>query len=93
MKIVDLENQSQVGWVVALDAIVSELLVPYLKGLSSDERQAAIDRMTDHAAGNGKQLVDLAPQAMLGNANKTQAAAARIMKSAIADALTEIGKT
>jgi len=93
MKIIDLENQSLVGMVLVIDAVVSELLVPYLKALPSDQRQAAIARISDQVAANGKSVVDLAPKVQLANAQKIQAASARIVQAAMADALAEIGKT
>jgi hypothetical protein len=92
MQIADLENQSLVGMVVVLDAIATEMLTPYLKGLPADHRQAACDRISALVAANGKSLVDLAPQAMIANAQKIQAASSRLVKAAIAEALAEIGK-
>lgn len=91
MQIVDLENQSLVGMVLVLDAIATELLLAYLKGLPADQRQTACDRISAQVAENGKQLVDLAPKAQISNAQKIQAAAARMAKGAVTEALAEIG--
>ena len=93
MQIVDLENQSLVGTVLVLDAIVTEFMVAYLKMLPADQRQAACDRMSDQVASNGKKLVDLAPQAQISNATKIQAASARMVKAAVTEAMAELAKT
>lgn len=93
MQIADLENQSLVGMVLVIDAVVTELLVPYLKDLPADQRQASMARMSDQVAANGKALVDMAPKAQIAAAQKIQAASARIMKAAMSEALAEIGKT
>ena len=93
MQIIDLENQSLVGSVLVLDAIATELLTFYLRGIPADQRGAACDRLVAQVAANGKALVDLAPQAQIGNANKIQAASARMIKAAITEALAEISKT
>lgn len=63
----------------------------YLKGLPADQRQAACDRVTAMVAANGKQIVDLAPKPLLSSGTKIQAAAARICKQVIGDALAAIG--
>jgi stage III sporulation protein SpoIIIAA len=88
---IDLENQSLVGTVLVIDAIATELLGDYLKTLPADQRQAACDRISAMVAANGKQIVDLAPKPLLSNATKIQAAAARISKQVIGDALAAIG--
>jgi hypothetical protein len=93
MQIIDLENQSLVGTVIVLEAIASEMLISYLKGLKADQRQAACTRISDQVAANGKAIVELAPKAQISNAQKIQAAAARMVKSAMADALAELAKT
>jgi hypothetical protein len=90
MQIADLENQSLVGTVLVLDAVVTEMMMSHLRGLPSGERQAACDRISAQVAANGKQLVDLAPKAQIANAQKIQAAAARMVKAATSDALAEI---
>ncbi len=92
MQIVDLENQSLVGAVLVIDAIASEMLTFYLKGLPADQRQASIDRMSSQVAASGKSLVDLAPKTQIANAQKIQAAAARIMKAAATEALAGVAK-
>lgn len=93
MQFVDTESQSLVGMVIVVDAIVTELLTPYLRSLAPDARQAAIARITEQVTANGKHIVDMAPQAMVGSANKIQAAASRLADSAIKDAMAEIAKT
>lgn len=88
MQLVDLENQSLVGMVLVLDAIATEVLLSYLNQLPANQRQAVCDRMTAQVAANGKQLVDLAPKAQIANATKIQAAAARLIKAALAEIAT-----
>ncbi len=92
MQIVDLENQSLVGTVLVLEAVVTEMLAAYLRGIAADQRALACDRIAAQVAANGKTLVDLAPRAQIGNAQKIQAAAARMVKAAMTDALAEIAK-
>lgn len=91
MQIIDLENQSLVGMVLVLDAIATEMLSSYLHGLPADQRLAACGRISEQVAANGKVLVDLAPQAQTQNANRIQAASARIVKAAIDEILKQIG--
>lgn len=92
MQIVDLENQSLVGTVIVIEAIVSELLVEGLRPLAPADRAAALERIAGQVAANGKAIIDLAPKAQLGNAQKIQAAAARMIKAASSEALAELSK-
>lgn len=90
MRISDLENQSMVGTVMVLEAIAIEVLTAHLKGLSPDDRKAAIDRMSADVTANAKQVVEMAPKPQLANAQKIQAAATRIMAAAAAEALAAV---
>lgn len=90
MRISDLENQSLVGTVMVLEAIATELLAGYLRGLAPADRDAALARMSADVAANGKQLVELAPKPQAGNALKTQASAARQMAAVAQEALALI---
>ena len=90
MRISDLENQSMVGTVMVLEAIAIEVLTAHLKGLSMDDRKAAIDRMSADVTANAKQVVEMAPKPQLANAQKIQAAATRIMTAAAAEALAAV---
>lgn len=87
MRISDLENQSLVGTVMVLEAIATELMAAYLAGLPKPARDAAVARISDDVAANGKQLVEQAPKPMAGNALKIQAAAVRQMAAALQEAL------
>lgn len=91
MRISDLENQSLVGTVMVLEALATELLAAYLKPLPEADRKAALVRMSDDVAANGKQLVDLAPKMNVGAALKIQASAARQMAAVAQEVLAAIG--
>ena len=80
MQITDLENQSLVGTVMVLDAVVTVILTSYLKSLPADERGAVHARIVAQVDDNGRQLMDLAPKAQVANALKIQAAAARMVR-------------
>lgn len=91
MRISDLENQSLVGTVMVLEAIATEMLAAYLKPLPAAERTAALARMSDDVAANGKQLVDLAPKVNVGAAQKIQASAIRQMAAVAQEVLAASG--
>ena len=90
MKIADVENRNLVAMVLAIDGIVSEMLSTYLAMMPAASREAACTRITAEVADNGRRLVELAPKQHIDNATVIQAASARLIKAALADAMATV---